>query len=130
MNRNRWWTAAAVVASLLAAGCTAAGDRSGGSGTPRVLVLASNDGTDLSGAPAVARFADRVGELSGGRLTVKVAPDWGGGGNEPRVIRDVAAGKADLGWSGTRAFDVVGVTAFQPLHAPSSSPRTRPRRRW
>jgi TRAP-type transport system periplasmic protein len=80
-------------------------------------VLASNDG-DPVGAPAVARFADRMQDLSGGRATVRIASDWGGGGSEARVIQDVAAGKADLGWSGTRAFDTVGVTAFEPLHAP------------
>ena len=56
--------------------------------------------------------------LSGGRLVVRVAPDWKGGDDEARVIKDVAAGEADLGWSGTRAFDLVGVDAFRPLHAP------------
>jgi TRAP-type C4-dicarboxylate transport system substrate-binding protein len=83
----------------------------------RVLVLASNDGDPVS-APGVQRFVDRVRELSGGRVTVRLASGWGGGGSEARVIQDVAAGKADLGWSGTRAFDAVGVTAFEPLHAP------------
>jgi TRAP-type C4-dicarboxylate transport system substrate-binding protein len=119
MSRRRFTTAALVAVSLLSAGCDAeAGDKSGGPAQPRVLVMASNDGESLIGAPAVARFVDRVQEVSGGRLTVRVVPSWQGGGSEARVIRDVAAGKADLGWSGTRAFDTVGVTAFQPLHAP------------
>ncbi|TCM42784.1 TRAP transporter substrate-binding protein [Kribbella sp. VKM Ac-2568] len=119
MNRRRFTTAALLAVSLLSAGCDpAADDKSGGPAQPRVLVMASNDGESLIGAPAVARFVDRVREVSGGRLTVRVVPSWQGGGSEARVIRDVAAGKADLGWSGTRAFDTVGVTAFQPLHAP------------
>jgi TRAP-type C4-dicarboxylate transport system substrate-binding protein len=109
--------AALVALSALCAGCTGtASDKSGGVSPRRVLVLASND-AEVS-APAVARFADRVQELSGGRVTVRIASDWGGGGSEARVIQDVAAGKADLGWSGTRAFDTVGVTAFEPLHLP------------
>jgi TRAP-type C4-dicarboxylate transport system substrate-binding protein len=117
------WTqsaaAALVAVSLLSAGCDAAiGDKSGGPARPRVLVLASNDGESLIGAPAVARFVGRVREVSGGRLTVRVVPSWQGGRSEARVVRDVAAGKADLGWSGTRAFDTVAITAFQPLHAP------------
>ena len=37
---------------------------------------------------------------------------------EQRVLEDVAAGKAELGWSGTRAFDLIGVDSFRPLHAP------------
>jgi TRAP-type C4-dicarboxylate transport system substrate-binding protein len=119
MRRRRFTTAALVAASLLSAGCdAAAGDKSGGPARPRVLVMASNDGESLIGAPAVARFVDRVKEVSGGRLTVRVVPSWRGGRSEARVIRDVAAGKADLGWSGTRAFDTVGISAFQPLHAP------------
>ena len=36
----------------------------------------------------------------------------------PEVIGDVKAGKADLGWAGSRAFDSVGVPAFDALHAP------------
>ena len=112
-------TLAAVVA--LAGGCSAdGGDKSGGSGKPQVLVLANNDMPDqaLTGAPAVQRFVDEVARLSGGRLTVRVESGWEGGNDEPRVIRDVAAGKADLGWAGTRAFDMVGVDSFRPLHAP------------
>ena len=34
------------------------------------------------------------------------------------LIRDVNAGKADLGWAGTRVFDELGDPAFNPLHAP------------
>ena len=34
------------------------------------------------------------------------------------MIGDVEAGKADLGWAGSRAFDSVGVPSFDALHAP------------
>ena len=33
-------------------------------------------------------------------------------------MRDVAAGQADLGWAGTRVFDLLGVDALTPLTAP------------
>jgi TRAP-type C4-dicarboxylate transport system substrate-binding protein len=108
---------AAVVA--LSAGCSASGgDKSGGTGKPQVLVLASNDGVNLEGAPAVQRFVDEVAKMSSGRLTVRVEPGWQGGDDEARVIKDVAAGKAELGWAGTRAFDLVDLNSFRPLHAP------------
>ena len=106
---------ATVVVSLLAAGCTAATDKSGGETTPTTLVLASNDGTETRGA--LARFVELVDEESDGRLQIEVSPDWRIKG-EQTVLEDVAAGKAELGWSGTRAFDMIGVDAFQPLHAP------------
>jgi TRAP-type transport system periplasmic protein len=119
MSRKRFLITILIAAALVSAGCsTAGGDKSGGSGAPQVLALANNDFDGLQGVPAVARFIERVGQISGGRLNVKVESNWQGGGNEARVIHDVAAGKADLGWSGTRAFDVVGDKAFQPLHAP------------
>jgi TRAP-type C4-dicarboxylate transport system substrate-binding protein len=115
----RYFIAAALVSgSLMTAGCDAAmHSKAGGAGPPLVLSLADNDG-GLSGAPAVARFVAQVSSLSHGRLTVRVEPSWKGGRSETRVIRDVAAGKADLGWSGIRAFDTVGVNAFQPILAP------------
>lgn len=108
---------AAVVA--VTTGCSATGgDKSGGSGQPQVLVLASSDGVNLAGSPAVQRFVDGVAKLSNGRLTVRLEPAWQGGDDEARVIKDVAAGRADLGWSGTRAFDLVDLDSFRPLHAP------------
>lgn len=106
-------------AVLAAAGCSGAGgDKSGGSGPPRTLVLANPDGQSLVGAPAVRRFVERVEELSGGKLTIDVKSPWRDPGDELAVVRDVGAGEADLGWAGTRAFDMVGVNDFQPLHAP------------
>jgi TRAP-type transport system periplasmic protein len=110
--------ATALITVTALTGCLAAGgDKSGGSVSPDELVLANNDG-NLEGVPSVARFVQRVEKLSGGTLTVRVESRWQGGEDEPRVIQDVAAGRADLGWSGTRAFDLVGVAAFRPLHAP------------
>src|SRR5215510_10179662 len=110
--------AAALITLIALAGCFAAGgDKSGGSSSPHELVLANSDG-NLDGVPSVARFVQRAEALSGGKLTVRVESRWRGGEDEPRVIEDVAAGRADLGWAGTRAFDLVGVAAFRPLHAP------------
>ncbi|HWJ53390.1 MAG TPA: TRAP transporter substrate-binding protein DctP [Propionibacteriaceae bacterium] len=119
MKRVRWAQAAGALAALIACvGCQASpGDKSGGAGATEVLVLANNDGT-MDGVPAVQLFADRIGELSRGRISVTIESEWAGGGDETRVITDVADGNADLGWSGTRAFDLKGVKSFQPLHAP------------
>jgi TRAP-type C4-dicarboxylate transport system substrate-binding protein len=112
-------TAIMATAVMTFVGCTPANiDKSGGSGSPTTLVLANNNGDGLVGALGVARFVDNVTRLSGGRVSVQVDSTWRGGENEGRVITDVAAGLADLGWSGTRAFDTVGVPEFRPLHAP------------
>jgi TRAP-type C4-dicarboxylate transport system substrate-binding protein len=40
------------------------------------------------------------------------------GNPEVNLIRDVSAGKTDLGWAASRIFDELGVAAFNPLHAP------------
>ena len=118
-RKNMTLVCAAVAAIVLSAGCTdATADKAGNTRQPRVLVLANNDGDGLVGAPAVARFADRIKELSGGTLAVRVESRWQGGGYEPRVITDVASAQADLGWAGTRAFDMAGNDSFRPLHAP------------
>ena len=122
MNRKRPALPLALVCAAAALGtaCTAAGtDKSGGGTKPTVLVLANNDNAGLNYAPAVARFVDQVATLSGGKLEIRVKSGWKGEGEgEPGVILDVAAGEAPLGWASTRAFDLAGVDAFQPLHAP------------
>src|SRR5262249_28143132 len=41
------------------------------------------------------------------------APD-----SELQVVRAVAAGSADLGWTGSRVFDLIGATSFSALSAP------------
>jgi len=111
------------VVSLVAAGCTggaAGGDKAGGGGEPIVLRMANGYGY-LDGEPAVAYFVERVGELSNGRIHVEVVDDWvkdSAPGFEQQIVKDVAAGKADLAWVGTRVFDTLGVNGFQALTAP------------
>src|SRR4051812_45145657 len=94
MNRRRTIPLALTVAALIT-GCS--GTTVDKSGSPRVsaLILANNDGS-LDGAPAVSHFIDRVKQLSGGTVTIRVRSSWRGGGDEGRVITDVAAGRADL----------------------------------
>jgi TRAP-type C4-dicarboxylate transport system substrate-binding protein len=113
----------AAVAGAVMAGCSGGGagaDKAGGSGAPVVLRMADgyNPGLDLE--PAVAYFVRRVRELSKGKLRVHVVEDWGheSPGFEQQIVRAVAAGKTDLGWVGTRAFDTLGVRSFQALTAP------------
>jgi TRAP-type C4-dicarboxylate transport system substrate-binding protein len=106
-----------LAAAAVIGGCSApAVDKSGVAGI-ETLLLANNDAI-LGGVPAVEQFVQQLESLSRGAVHVEVTSLWGGGGDEGRVVKDVAAGKADLGWVGTRVLDTVGVNAFQPLHAP------------
>jgi TRAP-type transport system periplasmic protein len=94
-------------------------DRAGGDTPvkPKVLVMANANG-ELGELEA---FDEAVKRVSGGHLRIKWLNEYGkgGGGNaEINLIRDVNAGKADLGWAGTRVFDELGDPAFNPLHAP------------
>jgi TRAP-type transport system periplasmic protein len=77
---------------------------------------------NVNSEPEVLRvFAEKVEELSNGTLRIRFENNWGQGrrGNaELNLIHDVQAGKADLGWAGSRAFDLVDDRAFGPLHAP------------
>jgi TRAP-type transport system periplasmic protein len=112
--------AAAVVAALLAVtGCGGStSDKAGGKhpATPTVLTMANAAGVPRELVP----FADEVARRSGGTLRIRFANGWRTGepGVETGVIRDVTAGKIAMGWVGSRAFDAVGVTAFDALQAP------------
>jgi C4-dicarboxylate-binding protein DctP len=67
-----------------------------------------------------ADFADSLRKSSGGALDVTVQWSWRMQdlNSETDLINDVAAGKAELGLVGARAFDTVGVTSFMGLQAP------------
>jgi TRAP-type C4-dicarboxylate transport system substrate-binding protein len=107
---------ALVLAVLLTAAACGSGNKSGGPAKPVELVLTNYDSDGARTAPAMGQFVDRVKARSGGKLVVRIKTgDFATDGAE---IRDVAAGRADLGWSGTRVLDVMGVKEFSPLHAP------------
>lgn len=117
---------AVAAAAAIAAGCSGGGEhatKAGKTTRPTVLHLA-NGYADLSYEPAIAYFVNRVRQVSRGSLRIDVESDWGvpqgtpQPGFEQRVVRDVAAGRADLGWVGTRTFDTLGVNSFQALTAP------------
>jgi TRAP-type transport system periplasmic protein len=124
MTRAALIFAAAALALVPSACDSSSSDRAGGeepdspaAGRATALTLAN-----VNSEPEVLEaFAQKVDDLSRGRLRIRFENSWGQGrdGNaEVNVIRDVRAGKADLGWAGSRAFDLVGVRAFGPLHAP------------
>jgi TRAP-type C4-dicarboxylate transport system substrate-binding protein len=105
--------------ALLVAAC--GGDdtkRAGGAPVMKAKVLKLANGN--SETEALQAFIDKVSELSDGRLRVEPANDWRHGDKqyEKRLIEDVAAGKADLGWVGSRALATAGVKSFEPLNAP------------
>src|SRR5688500_8958655 len=109
-----------LLAAALLAGCGADdSDRAGGEQPVKAKVLTmANVNGELGELEA---FDEAVRRVSGGRLAIKWLNEYGSGRDgiaEVNLIRDVNAGKADLGWAGTRVFDELGVPAFNPLHAP------------
>ncbi len=123
--KNRTWLVALVVAAIVAfsaAACSGGGggeDKAGGPGAAVTLRLASTGG-NIGQTPAVEYFVKHVEELSGGKVRIEAVDEWAefASDAEQQVVRDVAAGDADLGWVGTRVFDTLGVESFQALTAP------------
>src|SRR6266487_4485994 len=120
------WTLAAALAGLLA-GCGTSrqvrgADKAGGSDAPLVLRLADVDTEDdFNTTPVLEYFGDQVAKLSGGTLRIRVIYDAAGHERpdvEAQVARKVRDGSFDLGWVGAAAWDELGITSFQALHAP------------
>jgi TRAP-type transport system periplasmic protein len=110
---------AALMALMALVGCAGSGsDKAGGKavGKPLVLTLANplGDSEELQG------FSAEVSRLSGGTIRIHVQNRWrfGQAAFENGLIKDVQAGKADLGVAGTRAWDSVGVHSLDALDAP------------
>jgi TRAP-type C4-dicarboxylate transport system substrate-binding protein len=111
---------ALALAAVALAGCGGGeATKAGGSGGTVVLRMA-NTPAQLGYTPAVEYFVERAEELSGGNLRIEVVHGFGefAADAEQQVVRAVASGEVDLGWSGTRVFDTLGVESFQALTAP------------
>jgi TRAP-type C4-dicarboxylate transport system substrate-binding protein len=107
------------VALVTLVGCAGSGsDKAGGkaAGKPLVLTLAN----PLGDSEEVHGFSAEVSRLSGGTIRIDVKSGWrfGQAAFENGLIKDVQAGKADLGVAGTRAWDSVGVHSLDALNAP------------
>jgi TRAP-type transport system periplasmic protein len=103
----------------LIGGCAGSGwNKAGGTPArePVVLTLANfmRDSGELAG------FSSEVQRLSDGAMRIDIESGWrlGQAGFETGLIGDVRAGKADLGVTGSEAWDSVGVTSFRALDAP------------
>jgi TRAP-type C4-dicarboxylate transport system substrate-binding protein len=115
---GRGWIVLAAALAIGAAACgTANLDKAGGP-VPKAVVLTLADGeSDISNAQP---FASAVRNLSHGTLQIKIEGNWRP--HDPNyeigLIKDVRAGKAQLGITASRAFDIVGIDSFQALQAP------------
>jgi TRAP-type C4-dicarboxylate transport system substrate-binding protein len=115
-NAGRAVVALIVAAALATTGCQAR-DRAGGSAADvQELTFAING----EPAPQITAWVNEVDQLSKGTLKITYVGDARAGqpDAETGTIADVRAGTFDLGSVGVRAFDLAGVTSFQPLLAP------------
>ena len=112
------WVALATTLAIGAAACGSGSlDKAGGPvPKPVVLTLADGEG-DISNAQP---FANAVSSLSHGSLRIKIEDSWrlSDPTREAELIKDVQAGKPDLGITASRAFETAGISSFQALQAP------------
>jgi TRAP-type C4-dicarboxylate transport system substrate-binding protein len=121
MRRLAWIGAAALAAvlALTAAACSS-GNKAGGASEKRTIVLTFASQWMIGQPVQLASFADEVAKLSGGTIRIRFEDNWRRGDPHQEIdtIRDVRAGKADLGWVGARDWDSLGIHNFDPLIAP------------
>ena len=112
---------AALAASLLlATAACASGNKAGDANGRKTIVLTLAGPDSGSGWGQMVLFANEVSSLSHGTIRIAVKENWRARNpnQETDTIRDVRAGKADLGWVGAEAWDSLGVHNFDPLVAP------------
>ena len=106
-------------AAMALAACTGGAEgKSGAESETTTVVLANPFHDGLTRVRGVEYFVNRLAGVSAGRMTVHVESRWKGGYDDALVLRDVAAGEADLGWAATGALGLVGVRELVPLDAP------------
>jgi TRAP-type C4-dicarboxylate transport system substrate-binding protein len=104
-----------------AAACSAAGATDKAGSATVVLKLASIDEVNGNGqAFGPQAFVDGLSKLSGGRLKIEVAKEFGNGGAEAEsdLVKAIASGKLDGGWPATRAFSGAGISGLEAVEAP------------
>jgi len=108
----------AATAFMVACGGGATGNKAGGS--ERVTLRMANTAIKVDGVPAVKYFVDRLQDESRSNVSVLVVNEYDHylPEAEQQIVRDVAAGKIDLAWVGSRVFDTLGVKSFQALTLP------------
>ena len=116
---GRVYVVLAAALAVTAAGCGLGNmDKAGGAVAKPIVLTLANDSSDISGAQP---FATAVRELSHGTLQIKIevpSARLRDLNSETPLIRDVQAGRAQVGITGTQAFDTVGVSGLQALQAP------------
>ncbi|HUG51121.1 MAG TPA: hypothetical protein VLZ78_09000 [Terrimesophilobacter sp.] len=87
-----------------------------------VLRLATIDASANPTGHYVAQqaFVDALGEVSGGRITVKLTTTYGHGAviAESDLVKAIARGDVDGGWPSSRAFWRAGIGGLRALEAP------------
>jgi TRAP-type C4-dicarboxylate transport system substrate-binding protein len=122
MNGSRLTTlaTATVVATLLTTSGCGFRDRAGGAAGEATTVLTFAQAIDGAPPAQLAAWVDEVSRLSDRSLKIKFENGYrlGQADVEAAEIRDVRAGKVDMGWVGARALHQEGVTSFDALIAP------------
>jgi TRAP-type C4-dicarboxylate transport system substrate-binding protein len=117
-TRSALLAAGLVTVAVAAAGCgSSRADKAGGSEQERTTLHMANP---VGGVDELGPFLTDVARRSHGAIRIEVESSWRGGrvDSETALIHDVEAGKVAMGWVGTRAWDSVGVTSLDALHAP------------
>jgi len=120
MGQSRLVSLAAItIASVLAtSACGGAGPNKAGGAAPSARTIMLSNA--LGNPDELLPFAAQVDALSHGALRIEFVNDVHSTDLEfeSGVIDDVRAGRAELAWVGSRAWDTFGVTSFDGLHAP------------
>ncbi len=108
----------AISVLVVVTGCGAShSDKAGGVLSHSVVLTLADGEADVSNAQP---FANAVEHLSHGTLEIAIKRSWRP--KDPRyeadLIKDVEAGRAQMGVSASRAFDTLGIDSFEALQAP------------
>jgi TRAP-type C4-dicarboxylate transport system substrate-binding protein len=110
-----------IALTSLAAGCQGGGTADKAGNETAVLKLASIDEVNSNGQSfGPEAFVDGIKKISGGRLKVEVATEYGQGDAEAEsnLVKAISSGEVDGGWPTTRAFARAGIGGLEAVEAP------------
>jgi len=116
--RAKTWICVTAISLLAAAGCgTGSLDKAGNPVSGLVILTLADGDTNFTAAQV---FADDVHAQSHGALKIRIEDSWRPNDRyyQSDLIKDVRAGRAQLGMTVSWAFDRVGIGNFRALQAP------------